>query len=628
MFNEQTVGPDKRNPFISGYLRDAQTIFSQLERGQAEGALSGYLQQLFEPDVQRYQFSVQGLVLSRRALLDYLLWLGLSRELCDVLADRAGAGISLSFSGDAYGKCLPDGRFERSADAQELADALRARVSTNDPLCLRVPDQPRLSEITFYIALDLQRLKQFAHKLAVLAVIGGNEDTLSQGELQEVGLHIADRSSWMVVFEAGAAGEADWIKAVGRLPARFRLPQIQVAQDAPVEIPEWLASPQSAFRKQDVALWAGIRMIWLAQAAEEYHTRVTGQTRMAMSREERASRRLDIAGNTNSSRDEFDSVRFILKQEVEKIAREIEEQNRKALLPNGRLNRPVAEALEALSSKDIEMEPGYSAIKLSLSKSFQEQLLKGARKELKDQLRDDVYVMKTGMENCHAQIKSQLELITGDFVSIRPEVISEREGWDRIREGVLLELSYSSEMPKRGFLQRLAESKSTVFIVLSVLSLAGPILGIPSFRKSPTLQLLLVIVFVIALVYSFKKWKHEDTEKLQKEVERIRSQVSSEAKRLIGELQRDKKSYLNAQLEQMQKEYVRQIEFIQKAHQAVSAEKTVQRRHELRDKLKALEQKNRDFQPLLMQLSKLKLTAQDFVRDSEKQLAAAVKEAK
>ncbi len=633
-----TVGTARGAPELvaASTAAEALAICAQIERGHGRGTLAARFEQLksvgagAEPVVLAVALSEGAL----RALAAWMLMLD-GREAVVLPATQR---LIIASSRDAgYALSLPVGGRKALRDAAALQLELKALAQRAEPIgggvTIEVPRGAerwtRIELLAAPLSADGFRTETLAAALAegaaMLLVAGAEDHALAspaRETLRDVLGILPVLQPLVTPAEAARKPARPWWEDPMLARAPLRLPPAVLQQSA--SLPVFALPPQPAAKGA-----AAVTLLRALQAALESLggalARETARQRALKGREDRVLRTLEARPMGGGERDVQERVRLRLDEGIARIERQIEDQNRRALLPNGNLNMAVGEMLRSLSLQELEQTEAYNEIKVTIRGEFASRLLDTAKKEIRNQFKDDVYQIKTGTEACREALVAELGKATGSVPTLAVPHADENEIWRSLREALSLQLAYHGTVPKRGFWQRLAEGKQLMFTMLSLLGLGGMVFGFSRSEIGPLIALGLPVVFFIGVGLTFWNWKEEDAARLGKELERIRDQVSSEVKRLIGEIQREKMMRLKDALEAIRKDLSRRVDGVLKEHSAASAEQASRARNEGRDRQRAIDLRVRELQPLGLQLSRLQQGCSEALRDAQETLRAQAK---
>lgn len=315
----------------------------------------------------------------------------------------------------------------------------------------------------------------------------------------------------------------------------------------------------------------------LLQLSKKYHSaceavedRFEQEVRQLTSRKKREARK----GQSNSPQSNLDnqtqwsSLRNSIGDNINLISRNIQELNRKRELNTSTGNASLKQHIDSLTPDDLAKEDSYKQIKLSLSDNYIHELMRFLETTTKQAFKEDSAKLKEAVNEINKKSIDQLEKIMGYRPTLSHTAMDTSTAWDDLNEILSVELRYQGEMPKRGLMDRLSEGRKSAFVILMSASLLG-YMGI-DMRKSGWLGLIILPVFIGAIVYTFKSWKQEDQARLDKEITRVRDEVLNNARRLMGDVNRQKNTIINHYLDSVKKNWQQQIETLGRDFQSKS----------------------------------------------------------
>jgi uncharacterized membrane-anchored protein YhcB (DUF1043 family) len=622
-----------------------QNILSQLERGQPQSPLGAHVQALSR-EFSQGELGVSCVGLTQESLAAFLAWMLGVNELPAGTLPSTGVMLDVKVQRDRYTAILPSGATTELSDAPALVAAfpqLTKEASTSaQTVRITIPERADLHKVHFCIwtgslkdGAGIAAYIEMMRATSLLVVVGPAEYRLLPEEKTELRDLIAGMAGvWPVVSDAKTEGmRFGWWEDSAISRASLKLPISFLKPAEAYSAPDLFRDSGDATRRLVDGARIARRIFGSVEALGENYSREVSRVRALKAREERLGRSLEQNSGSGQEREQLEALRELIDKQFNEMDSTIQEQNRKSLLPAGNVNLAVKKVLDELRESDIEQEEGHAVIKLTLRRDFQERLLNAAKAEIKNQYRDDMYVLNTGFSASRDAVKSRLEAMMGAQVSIPQIPFDENAIWKLLRDAMALEISYRGEMPKRGILQRLGQGKQAMMSVMGIVMLAGglwaKIYGEKIIEKyGVIIAILFIVVFIVSVIFTFKNWKMEDEARLEKEMDRIRDQLSSEIKRLIGEIQREKMTRITETVTQARRDLQKRAETVVREESVSKAGKATQLRQENRDKQKAMDQRSRDFQALSSQISKLRQGAGDVERDISNALRDIAKEAK
>ncbi len=619
------------------FASEALAICAQVERGHGRGTLAARFEQVKAaangsgPGSEPVALAV---ALSDAALQPLVSW-ALRLDGIDPVTLPEGACIVVETSRD-HGYALASATGGRRAlggsDAlrTELLALSRRPVPPGTSIMIEVPriagPWTRLELMTAPLASRAFRSEALATALAdgaCLALVAGAEDHAFAGPdravLRDLAAMLPVMQALLTPAEGGPRSARPWWEDPA-IASALRLDAILLRQDLVLPLLSGSA-PQPAAKTANAIGQLRVLHATLDGLGGAL-VRETARQRALKGREDRVLRAMESRSAHGGERDASDRIRQRLDEGIARIERQIEDQNRRALLPNGNLNQAVTETLKAFSEQEIEQTEAFNEIRVAIRSDYAARLLDTAKKEIRNQFKDDVHQIRIGVEACREALAGDLARATGARQTLAVGQVDENTIWRSLREALSLQLAYHGTLPKRGFWQRLGEGKQLMFTMLSLLGLSGMVFGFTRSEIAPLLALGLPVIFFVGVGLTFWNWKQEDAARLGKELERIREQVSMEVKRLIGEIQREKMMRLKEVLDATRRDFSRRIDAALKEHQTASGEQTTRARNEARERQRALEQRQRELQPLGMQLARLRQGCADALRDALESLRA------
>jgi hypothetical protein len=169
---------------------------------------------------------------------------------------------------------------------------------------------------------------------------------------------------------------------------------------------------------------------------------------------------------------------------------------------------------------------------------------------------------------------------------------------------IQIAVKYRGTLPRRGFFQRLAEGRRSIFTVLMFFSLFGSFLGF-NWRTVPVLGWLFLCGFVVAVVYTYRSWVEEDAERIGEELEKARDYLHLELRRVLSEVVRDLQATLIEAIEQQKRSMLAKLEEWLRECTSRAQREAQEAREAGQLALKQVELKERQSQEPLATLAKL-----------------------
>jgi hypothetical protein len=331
-------------------------------------------------------------------------------------------------------------------------------------------------------------------------------------------------------------------------------------------------------------------------------------------REERAARPDTPASGDPAARRIFEVAKGRLQDDLVALAKSTQESSRRSMLPDGALASALEKELAALAGTDLRQIPAAKSIRLEVDEDYVQHARRTIRKALKEELQKDLATLRDGLDSLRTELERQLEQAIRKPISLSTPAPSETEIWTRMTETLSSDFRYKGELPKRGFLQRLGEGRRAVFGVMMILSLVGSMVGF-NWRRIAIVGFLFLLLFIGTVIHTYRTWKHEDAERVNAELERVRDYLGAELRKVIAEAQREKQAKLGELLESAKRMLGSRMEDAARDLQATEQTNTQEERERARVRLRKLEQQQREQQLNGQKLVKLRQDASTLESD-------------
>lgn len=608
-------------------LREGEALSLELERGQASSPLASFFTRLAE-EYQGSPMCVAVVGVDEGARADALAWLlgepfrSVSSHLCS-----APGLIEIRLSDRGFAIESPEGRRQEFGSLPEFLQALQTDGADpgSGPRTVGWPTTASQSSASLLVAESLAAVSEqpglaatLVARSHLLVLALGDRERLEPAEIERIALLAEGIGSVWPVRRPTERDRpvAGLTEAIGRAVA---LPALRSGVSSTTPFVPPVEPLQAGFR-----LSHGVPR--LGQAVAALADRQETELKLMQTRKVREERQLrpDTGIPVESPlRRAVDQARQRLNEDTAQLVKAVGESARRSLLPEGRLQRAMNTMLDSLRPEDLAQEQGARMVRLSLTEGFQTDLQRGLKKAFREELRQDLIVVRDGLDALKHHMESALDS-SGGAVTLALPPPSESEVWSRMSEMVSMEIRYRGEMPKRGFFQRLGEGRRAVFGVMMILSLVGSMVGF-SWRGIGAIGVAFLLFFIGAVVYTYRRWKQEDAEKLGGEIERVREQLVTECRRLANEVLRDKQQRIADVLEQGKRQVLSRLDdLLRERSQAEQAEQA-EAREKAKLRLRKLEQQTRELQQLGQRIGRLRSEATTLEQDVQRALRDAVR---
>ncbi|MDO8607608.1 MAG: hypothetical protein Q7R40_13810 [Phaeospirillum sp.] len=403
-------------------------------------------------------------------------------------------------------------------------------------------------------------------------------------------------------------------------PIPVLLPEIGI-DDESAPLPPFFA-PDAVQRQVLICCRESRRLRLLLEAFGGQYEREVRQSNALRMKEDRTARSFEDVARGRDFRGEMDRIRVFFSDDLRRIVEQIGEANRDATLPQGAIVQGCKQAIDAVSTDDIEFEETPSNLILRLRQETLDSLSRSCGDLLRSRLQGDIAALRASLKEVETQVNQMILQFAASPVSLNLAIPEEGELWRKMIEMISLEIRYRGEMPKRGFFSRISEGRQPVFMMLMVGSMAGTAFGF-NVRTRPVM-LILFIIFLMAVAYTFVSWRKQDGARMDKELERVREALSMEFKRLVAEVQREKMNRIQAYFDELRRDVERRLDSCMRDVQKAETERAADERKESRTKQRTVEQRIRELSSLGAQMSKLLVTCGEIERKCVQAAAKAV----
>jgi hypothetical protein len=596
-----------------------EALAARLEKGQAVAPLSEAAVALrdFARASQELSLALIGMTPEARALV--LNWLigpqhqSVSVKLSEPLAlleirlQERGFALQSDLAGrrefsspDDFLAAL-DRQAESSAVDSGLIEPLRLGLAAPPPLrnlTILAPGQARLAAVAGV-------LSNIATRNAVLLVAAPPAYPWNQDDL--IALAMAAENSlavWPVLTGEADGGERELLALLARLQAPL-LPMARLARANAAFIPGFIAGGLNHPLRQAIALAAHQRRCrsLLDMIGERYDADVR-QMESRHKREARLERAAEAAAKEQDVKAILDRCKSQFNEELGRVLQTLRENARRSLMKSGGLGQALEALLASLQAADLERETAHKTIRLSLKPAVLAEFRKRLGKALRQQINEDCTLVRDSLDLLRQSSEQALAAAGATTRSLALAAPDNRALWDAVSDALQLEIKYRGELPRRGFWQRMAEGRRIVFVAMMLLSLTGSFLGF-NIRQIGIFGILLLLLFLGGILYTYTSWRKEETESLDKEIDKVKESAQQEFSRALNDILRDHLAHLQQILDDLKKDGAARLDNALREAQHNKAQSVEMERREARDKLRMIEQRLKEMKPLGQEIGKL-----------------------
>ena len=422
---------------------------------------------------------------------------------------------------------------------------------------LRVFSPPSLSSLQGRAGF----LDVAARSASVLLVAGTSEllDDARKDQLKE----FSSLFSFVVPLVVGEVADPRKISmwpapgAFGTTPA-FKPGVIDVTEGAPV-LPEAL---RSAHPLRAALVWA--RAAREAHVASGLINQQIDEEGAAIETQKALLARLAparSAGPDPAMRRAFDELRETVQGHAAQLGRLAQDASRQATQPGSDLLVAIEKAIDRLHWRDLVDEDRGKVIRYSLHEGYILRVAEVVRNNLKRKMRTMLGAVRDAWSEVGSKVQAFSDTTGHVLADADLKLPSDADVWAAARPHMKLKVKYDSERSKRNFFHRLGEGRRVMFALMMAVSMAT-MMGFKSLRQTlgPFLGAGMAALLIWGIYRTYGAWSQEDAEFAEKELERAREALRSEAKRTASDGMREIAAKLNEEVGGETKNLLKSIE--------------------------------------------------------------------
>ena len=626
---------------ISQVSQQGQSVCDQLEKGQADTPLAEHFREI-EADIDSAPFSVVLLGLTPEARAASLAWLygnDFSVLTVNVVKQLGLVEISLRERGyalerangervefdrlDPFMEALQQSDILSPLDGEEWVDPVRLAVNTPKGLQGLKVYMPESPEMILKSPGLLNRVVSQANLLVVAAPLHYALSDADQKAIQEVSQNMDGFWPLLVVDELEenvALPNIGWWQQ-HNIPTVQLKPQL-LTTHVTANIPNMLMDIEDDSRQALFLYLQARRVIHASQAVDE---RCQQELRQLGSRKNREQRKAksgeeDVKAG-GAERHQWDTLRNGINDNMSRLDKRLQEMGKRALLPNESIHTQLNQFVDRLSIDDLNQEPGHSTVKLTVKDQFLDKLKDHVKAQLKQQFKQEVAICSETLVAEQKTIEDQARNLTNQGQTLSINSLPHRDIWAALKDQLSVNVRYRGEMPKRGFMARMSDGRRAIMGISMMAMVVGAtfkaVWGV-DFRA--VVMLMAPLIFIGVIVWSYVVWPKQDAERLNKELDRVKDGLSSELKRLLSDLQRDKQSKFAEHLDEQKKSVLRRLDGLMRETQGHQEQALKQQSGQAQQRLATIEQQMRELQTVEREINNLNRACEALDREGKSQL--------
>jgi hypothetical protein len=235
---------------------------------------------------------------------------------------------------------------------------------------------------------------------------------------------------------------------------------------------------------------------------------------------------------------------------------------------------------------------------------------------------EDLVLARDGLAEARTAAEALLAGAAGDDRGLDLRLPGEFP-WDRVAGLIDPDIRYRGEIARRGFMQRLGEGRRLVFVGLMIVSLVGGFVGF-NVRRAAWAGVACLVAFVGAVAYTYRSWRRDDRELVEREMEKVRAAVTTELARVATDVLRESQAWMQQALEAAKAQALVRLEELDRRAQIRKATRSLDQKRESRARLKAVDQRTKALSAIDVQLAKARAAAHEALTAARAEVRGAV----
>ncbi|WP_068547691.1 hypothetical protein [Thalassotalea crassostreae] len=613
------------NQKLSVIAQSALSICEQLERGQAETPLTDNIAKLLS-EMQNPVFTVALLGLTPDCLEQTLNWLyGDAFKGFNVDSKQWPGFVELTVSDGDFSFGLLKKQQQTFEQQQAFVQALQiemgaTKASVTNPFTLQAPSSRKLIALKLLIPdnaaalLDSPSLlNAMVSQTNVAMVAAPLRYTLSREDHDAVEALTSNMQGFMPLLTVDELEEDVNLPAVGwweqHNKAPVTLAPTLITKHIAAALPSSLTKLTDKYRQQFIEHFYANKLSNKLNAVFERYQQEAGVL------EQRKSRLKPAGVNTlGIDRRETDKIRQYLDDELITARKDIDANIQQLSLQYSSLSKMVTAAIDDISFENLTSELSHSVIKLAIDENTLSDLRYLIIKESKGAIKQYYQQTQSQLQSVLVDLNQRLQTLAMPKLK-QLQIRDCHDIYDALEQRVEVTLNYRGEMPKRTTMTRLGESRKLIMgLSMATVVLGGVAKAGWDMDLRQSLMIFAPIILIGGFLYTYIQWPKEDAERLDKELVKVSDGLKSEARRVVGDVQRFIQQQifdvLDVQKRRMQKNLQDTIQDFQESTQEkAKLEQQQQQQQQLQ-----IEQELRQWQSIERQLERLKSDAQSLLR--------------
>ncbi len=251
-----------------------------------------------------------------------------------------------------------------------------------------------------------------------------------------------------------------------------------------------------------------------------------------------------------------DSALRLVSDAIAELVGSVRERARRAATRGSWLWSFQANALSQISRESIARDERRRITRLAVNEEQIRGIEASFLRTFRGMLSKELEALRSEIDGLCRAVEKQLELAPRSMVYEFP---NDQALWNDVAGYAVVDVRYRGEIQRRGFMERLAEGRKVVFLLLMVGSLAGSFIGF-NLRQSGLIGLACLVLFVGTIAWSYKSWSDEENELIDRETDKLTDLVEAAIIRATSDSLREAGNCIVSALEGVRKQLLARIE--------------------------------------------------------------------
>lgn len=316
-----------------------------------------------------------------------------------------------------------------------------------------------------------------------------------------------------------------------------------------------------------------------------------------------------------------DNALRLVSETVSELIASVRERGRRAAARGSWLWSFQANALAQIGRESIARDERRKITRLAVNEEQIRGIEASFLRTFRGMLSKDLEALRAELDGLCRALEKQLQLPPRGMAYEFP---ADQALWNDVAGHAVVDVRYRGEIPRRGFMERLAEGRKMVFLLLMVGSLAGSFVGF-NLRQSGLIGLVCLALFVGTIAWSYKSWSDEENELIDRETDKVTDLVEAAILKATSESLREATGCMVSALESARKQLLLRIEA---THERQNRESDARLAGEQRDLLVRQTRTDallRQLQALEPQLQRHTQAAEQIAADAARSVQAALR---